>query len=480
MIMGTMNKLALVLALVLAVPAVCGPVEDLVARLNAVKNAAKELRGGKVSADAYLAALDGAQDAIVSTLGARGVKVRKIARFDFRGLPVPSMLRNASRTVQEDAVISSTGHLEIGRGRNAGALLVEPDENGAFVNRMAAILKRRFDAATVIEAGSVDNEGAAAAFSGDGNYMSIPLCDAFADAVSYMTFHELCHLAAHVGAATQASVFDGKLKGDKLAGFFADPLYAAGFTIDEMAAYPEGVQFSSALVARQGGKALAIPYSGAEWKVLEATVFDHQLRVLSTDRHRGIVLDQLVKILEPFLNACAAANDAVAVATPMPATVEAMNFIGENLNLAGAGEDVQFSLELMFDALIGEGTPLARPLVSLRSKAAGLSIEVALDAGIAKIAMGVLSDTPRKPTPFAAGTPAFLLHAAVSASARDQLAPLPKLVAGLRALNAKLKAARDGGQLAEAEAVVAEMVTLTRSLSPARYSIRELQRELGF
>lgn len=480
--MGTMRHLALVLALCLVVPTLAADARDgaeaLVAKLNGVKAKAVELRGGKVNADLYLAALDDAQKAIISTLGTHGVKAKQVARYDFHGLPGPRMLRNASRQVQEDGVISSSGHLEIGRGRIAGAILIEPDAQGAFVNRMAAVLKRRFDVATVIEAGSVDNEGAAAAFSGDGNYMSIPLCDAYADAVSYMTFHELCHLAAHVGAKEVASAYDAKLSGDQLAGFFTDPLYAAGFSIDEMSAYPEGVDFSSRLVGQPGGRAVAIPYSGAEWKIVEATAFDHQLRVLSTDRHRGIVLDQLVKILDPFLNAVAAADAAVGVNAPQPESVEAFNFIGENLHLASG--DVSYSLELMEDALLGDGRPVERPTAMISSKTAKLGITVALDPALAKIGEGVLADAPRKPTPFAAGTPAFLLHAAVAASSRDLLAPLPKLVCGLRELNAQLKATLETGQLSEAEAIVARMRQLNRSLTPRRYGIDDLRRELGF
>lgn len=480
--MGTMRYLTFVLALCLVVPALAADArqdaEALVARLNVVRSKATELRGGKVNADAYLAALDEAQKAIVTTLGTHGVKAKQVARYDFHGLPGPRMLRNASRQVQEDGVISSTGHLEIGRGRIAGAILIEPDDKGAFVNRMAAVLKSRFGTATVIEAGSVDNEGAAAAFSGDGNYMSIPLCDAYANAVSYMTFHELCHLAAHLGAKEAASAYDAKLSGDKLAGFFTDPLYASGFSIDEMSAYPEGVDYSSRLVGKAGGRAVAIPFSGSEWKVVEATAFGHQLRVLSTDRHRGIVLDQLVKMLDPFVNAVAAAEAAVRVNAPPPESVEASNFIGENLHL-GSG-DVSYSLELVEDALLGEGKPVERPTAMIGSKTAKLAITVALDPALARIGEGVLAAAPRKPAPFGAGTPAYLLHAAVVASTRELLAPLPRLVSGLRQLNAKLKSTLEHGQLSEAEAIVAEMVELNRSLTPKRFGIDDLRRELGF
>ena len=128
-------------------------VMGLVDQLNAVRGKARELLGGKVSADPYLAALGEAQRGILGALGRRGVKARLVARYDYGGLPVPRILRGGSRESLEDAVISATGNVEIGRGRIADAILVEPVESGAFVNSFARVLKERYGVATVIEAG---------------------------------------------------------------------------------------------------------------------------------------------------------------------------------------------------------------------------------------------------------------------------------------------------------------------------------------
>lgn len=454
-------------------------VEDLIPRLTSVQTDGKELLGGKVKADKYLQSLDEFQKYAVELFSKHGTILRQIDRYDFNGLPVCQIMRNAGREVQEESVITSSGHLEVGRGRIAGALEMVPTDKGGYLNRIALYLFDEYAMRIVIEAGSIDNIGAAASFNREGRYLSIPIWDASADAISFMTFHELCHLVTSINQKNSRSLMNGDMRGDRLADLMKSQLYNQGFSVDELLAYPMGVNYSASLRFSEEGRAVSVPYfsSGKGGKVLDAYVIGHRLRLINKEESRERLLRQLNELLDDFLNVLAKLSDSLQLKNES-AKISMMNFMDETLIFSPDDNKVRVNIDLMYDALLGSGTPLTEPVLHLSSPKHKLAVKFVLEKELAQEGRKIL-ETAERVTKVQGGTSEFTLWKDLLEYAQQVKGPLPEFVTKYKKLNANLDKALTQGTFDEAEAVVKQMCELANSQSNQQsLKIEDLAKKL--
>ena len=454
-------------------------VENFVTRLTSVQNDGKELLGGKVKADKYLQSLDEFQKYAIEFFAKEGIVLRQIDRYDFNGLPVCPMLRTSGREAQEESVITTSGHIEVGRARIAGALEMVPTNKGGYLNRVALYLFETYGMRVVIEAGSIDNIGAAAAFNHEGRYLSIPVWDVSADAVSFMTYHELCHLVTSINQDNSRSLMNGEMQGDRLPDLMKTQLYSRGFSVDEVLAYPMGVHYSASLRSCGEKQSVVVPYFTAAkgGKVLEATVYGHRLRLINKDDARERLLRQLHTLLGDFLNVLGELQGSLQLKNEST-NISMLNFMNESLIFTPDDNKVRVSIDLMYDALFGSGMPLAQPELHLSSPESKLSVQFNLESELAQHGREIL-ETAERTTPVEGGTAEFALWQSLLIYAQQVINPLPEFVEKYKELNAKLEKNLSQGALDEAEAVVKQMCELANSQSNQKsLRIEELAKEL--
>ena len=454
-------------------------VEELVSRLTLVQNDGKELLGGKVNADKYLQSLDEFQKYAVELFAKQGIVLRQIDRYDFNGLPVCPMMRSSSREAQEVSIITTSGNIQVGRGRIAGALEMVPTNKGGYLNQVAQYLFETYGMRVVIEAGSIDNIGAAAAFNHEGRFLSIPIWDASADAISFMTYHELCHLVTSINQDNSRSLMNGDMRGDRLPDLMKTQLYNTGFSVDELLAYPMGVHYSASLRSGEKKHSVVVPYfsSAKGGKALEASVIGHRLRLINKEDSRERLLRQLNTLLGDFLNVLGELEASLQLKNEST-NISMLNFMNESLIFTPGDKKVRVSIDLMYDALFGSGMPLAQPALHLSSPESKLSVQFMLENELAQEGRKIL-ETAERETEVKGGTPEFTLWQSLLDYAQQVKSPLPDFVKKYKELNVSLEKALKQGALDKAEAVVKQMCELANSQSNQKsLRIEELAKKL--
>ena len=208
------------------------------------------------------------------------IKNNILDRFEFGGLSVPEIFRDSPREQQERYVLLNNGRIEFGKAMLTKAIHILPLKSERFISKLAFLLDKKFGTKLIVEPGAFANPGAAASFDRYGNYISLPIADVVSDALSYQTYHELVHLLTFQMTKNEMKCFLSQLKGDGIKDILGESsIYSAGFSLDELIAYPLGTSYSQSLrqyeeTERQIVNVL-LP-SRDEWKVLNVPKFGNR------------------------------------------------------------------------------------------------------------------------------------------------------------------------------------------------------------
>jgi len=429
--------------------------QKLLVDFNKLRDLATSMSNPNTKAQPYLETLKLVQNNLITQLKKQGSLIKIIERYDFNGLPVPQILKNASKTVQEDAVIGSSASVEQGLARIAPALEIIPTKDGGVLNYLSYQLLEKFGIKMVVEVGSVDNLEAAAAFKKEGPYMSMSLVDLVTDTLSYQSIHELSHLINNI-RNEPASLLNVKVLGDQIQKILGKSLYNSGFSIDELFAYPKGVISEMEHWKKQNTQIVFIPITKKDGKMdlLEAAIDGRRLEFLTKSENRLALLRQLVEINSDFLKVLSAIplgnSD-----TFETNTLSAMSLMGETLILIDPKSKLRFSIDIKETLNDGKLKLTNNPLLRQTFPGTQLSFEIPISKATLTLADQVLSNLNGGMNTISdLNQPAFQLWKSINQSIREINNLMPKFISQYKELNIQLADSIEKANFDQAEVII--------------------------
>ena len=455
----------------------------LVPSLNQIDRLAKAVSQRSSKAQPYLEALSNIQDKLVEQLRRQGTLVQKIDRFDFNGLRIPRISRSGSRQSDERALISTSGDIEVGLARIAPALVIIPTADGGFLNRLSDLLYKRFGVKTILEVGAIDNPGAAAAFNAEGRYLSISLADVLTDAISYQTMHELSHIVGTY-RNERASLLKVKVSGGGLNKLMPNSIYSGGFSVDEMYAYPFGVETEMSLWKDTSTESVYIPIHGDKgtFTLIKARKLGHQLMFLEKPEHRIKLLQQLTQIYGGYINTLEKMTAEIGLPLS-PKALTATPFMGESLILQDeeSGSRLWIDLNVMDQNFSPKPDP--HPTLHLHLKNLDVSFEIPIDEPLRLRVSNFLSRTTRGGMPVTEARDIQIWQDIRSVVVKELHDVLPVFLKQTRELKAQLDDAIARADWQTAHLIVKKMRERAEDLRPNSHrdslSVSSLLSALG-
>jgi hypothetical protein len=376
--------------------------ENFLPSLQKLDEAVKEVlsRGGK--SENYLKRLSEAQQMLILQMKNQGIHLGLIDRHDFKGFPLPAMMKGASKKAIDDYIrmesFKQTLSEGLGQARLAPALQVMPDLNGGVLNQLAFHVLKDFGLKSVVEIGSVDNAGAAASFNSEGPYFSLPISDLFANGISYGTFHELNHMI-NFFRSEPASTLSLKIAGDGLTQLMKSSLYSSGFTIDELQAYPAGTLFEIQQWSQTQAQEAFVPaMRGNQRALLSVSRQGSRLRYVTDLSKKSIIPQQMVDLNTDFLNPLQVVVQNISLKETTELRVS--GFLGESLILIDPDSKMRISLNVSSGTLLGDGKPISNPTLNVDFPDLRINVTLPLDQKIQGQAISFLNTATLVPKVF--------------------------------------------------------------------------------